>query len=722
MVSKLLSLAVLLLLAASVACSDDTPPLTPTPAPVETPAPDPTPTPTAAPAPTPTAAPPAPTPTPTPAPVPVTYRTHEDHEFGASVQYPWQWTPSDSDDPWERLVITSDDGISSLSLVPVFGAPGAPLDARLQSAIEDRVVDEAEVEVEVQGPITLADGSDAERARITAKDGETVLLVQVARRGGLTFELTVSTTASEAERLGDVFDTILGSFTSFPPAPYGIPRDRAFTMPLGEPSTLDPALARETTSGFFVGNVFSGLVSFGADFVIEPDLASGWEVDETGTVYTFTLRDGITFHDGRPITADDFIYSIERATDPDLGSDIASLYLGDIVGADEKLAGDAATVAGVVALDERTVRITIDSPKEYFLAKLAYPASAVVDRRTVEGMGPDWWMSADVNGSGPYKLLRWEPNVVFILQRFDGYHAPVALEHIISPRRALPGASALDMYETEAWDGLYVGLGALDRLRADPILRADLREYDQFTSYFVALDTTRPPFDDKKVRQAFALALDRQRYIDEIYDGNVEYANGLLPPGIPGYSEALEGIPFDPDAARRALAESQYAGNLPEIVFSAVDSNGAPSASVQFMLDAWERELGVTVQADLVSSDVFFYQAETLTRNMHVYGWVADYPDPENFLDLLLHSEAGDAGYVNLVFDSLVERARAEQKFETRLDLYRNAEQLLMDDAGIIPLFHVKDYVLVRPHVRGFRILPLGQPYVEEVTLDPIGG
>ena len=492
-------------------------------------------------------------------------------------------------------------------------------------------------------------------------------------------------------------------------------------MPLGEPSTLDPALTGDTISGFFVNSMFSGLVSFSEDFIAEPNLAAGWDVDESGTVYTFTLRDGITFHDGRPITADDFVFSIERATDPDLHSDTAPLYLGDIVGVEEKLAGTATVVAGVKAVDERTVRITIDSPKEYFLAKLAYPASFVVDRHNVVGQGDDWWMSEEVNGSGPYKLLRWDPGEVVILQRFDDYHAPAAVEHVISPRVALPGASALDMYETEAWDALYAGVGSLDRLRADPVLDADLREYDQFTSYFIALDGTRPPFDDKKVRRAFAMALDRQRLIDEIYDGNVQFANGLLPPGIPGYSEALEGIPFDPEAARQALAESQYADDLPEIVFTAVDRDGEPPQSVRFMLDAWEQELGVTVQVELIAPDAYFDALESTAKHLYTYGWVADYPDPENFLDLLLHSDAHGSRYRNPVFNTLVERARTEQKFETRLDLYRNAEQLLMDDAGIIPLFHVKDYILVRPHVQGFRVTPLGQPYLEEVTLGPIG-
>ena len=365
----------------------------------------------------------------------------------------------------------------------------------------------------------------------------------------------------------------------------------------------------------------------------------------------------------------------ERAADPEVHSDTAALYLSDIVGVRERLDGDATEVSGVEAVDERTVRITIDAPKEYFLAKLAYPSSAVVDRLTVEPLGADWWMSDDVNGSGPFRLLRWDEEVV-ILQRFDDYHTPVSLEYLISPLVALRGAGALDMYQTDAWDGLSVRARSLDSVREDPALSGQLREYEQLTSYFVAMDGTRPPFDDPKVRRAFAMALDRERFIEEVYDGNVELANGLLPPGIPGYSESLRGIQFDPEAARQLLAESQYADSFPEIVFSTVDVDGEPPQSVQFMLTSWREELGVDVRADLPDPDVYYYQLEEAGEHLFTYGWVADYPDPENFLDLLLHSEARDARYVNLSFDSLVERGRVEQDLETRLGLYREAEQL----------------------------------------------
>ena len=677
--------------------------------------------------PTPTTSPPlAPPLTPTPAPTATPdlsgFTSYEDQELGVWLLHPEGWEAAVADNPDQRLTLSGDDGVSRLTLMTLFDAVDTPLSERLDSVIEMLTPEDAPVGVERYGPVTLTYGSLAERADITyEEDGAAaVRRVQVANRGGFTFVLALSTLASELERQGEMFETMLSSFTSFPPAPYGIARNRAFTMPVGQPSSLDPAVVRETTSHLFVSALFSGLVRFGPDLSIEPDLAERWDVDAAGVAYTFTLRDGITFHDGRPITAADFKYSIERAGEPELHSDTAPLYLGDIVGMEEKLSGDAAEISGLEAVDESTVRITIDSPKDYFLAKLTYPSSAVVDRRDIEGQGEDWWQSADVNGSGPYKLMRWDPEEVIILQRFNGHHTPSDLEYFISPLVGLPGASTLDMYFTDAWDGLFVGPGSLGIVRDDPDLSQQLREYDQLTTFFVVLDGTRPPFDDPEVRRAFAMALDREKFAEEIYNGNVTVANGLLPPGIPGYSESLQGIPFDPEGARQLLSKSQYGDGLPEIIFTTVDVDGQPPGSVQFLLDEWNAELGVDIKVDLLEPEVYYYELESVAEHLLVYGWVADYPDPENFLDLLLHSESHDSRYANPQFDDLVEGARVERDRETRLGLYQEAEQLLMDDTGIIPLFHFRDYVILRPHVRDFRLNILGQPDLSGISLGSI--
>ena len=234
----------------------------------------------------------------------------------------WESTPSEGE--WLVLV---DEGTTRLTLLAEFGEVDANLSERLDAAIEGLKPEDVETEVERTGTVTLSDGSEAERADILYEgdDGPAVLRVQVSHRGGLTFIQALSAQVSELERQEETFETTLSSFRSFPPAPYGIARNLAFTMPLGEPSSLDPAIIRETISHLFVSNLFSGLVRLGEDLEVVPDLAERWEVDNTGLVYTFTLRDDITFHDGRPITADDFKYSIERATDPELHSDTAPL-------------------------------------------------------------------------------------------------------------------------------------------------------------------------------------------------------------------------------------------------------------------------------------------------------------------------------------------------------------------------------------------------------------
>ena len=709
---KRVLMPVLLLLAlALTACSGE-------PEPTATPVPTPTPAPTA----TPTATPePTATPTPTPDPVPEGFVPFVSQELGISLYYPAQWmiTPTGGEGAW--LVLQDSEGISRILLFAEQAAEGS-LSEQMEAVIPFLTPEEGNPRVERSGAVTLDDGTQAERADILydVEGGVDVLRVQVSQRSELLYLLVLIAPATEVERQQETLETMMSSFRTFAPAPYGIPRDSAFTMPLGEPTTLDPAIARETTSHFFVTSLFSGLVRITSDFEIEADLAESWTIDDAGVAYTFTLRDGITFHDGTPITAEDFKYSIERAADAALHSETAPLYLGDIVGITEKLDGEAEEVSGVEVLDERTIRITIDEPKEYFLAKLTYPSGAIVDRRTVEPLGFDWWMSDDINGSGPYRLARWEEDEVVILQRFDDYHRPASLEYVISPQAALPGVSGLAMYLTDAWDGIQVGTGALDSIKESETLSGQLLEFPQLTTYYVGVDGAQPPFDDPNVRLAFLMALDRERLIEVIYDGNVELAKGLLPPGLPGYSESLRGIPYDPEAARQLLAGSKYADDFPQVVFSAVDRDGEPTEQVQFIIAAWEEVLGIEVEVELFETDVYYYSLENVVGNLWHSGWVADYPDPENFLDLLLSSHVLEGKYVNERFDNLVEAARTERDRETRLRMYGEAEQLLMDEAGIFPLFHIKDYVLVRPRVEGFRMSALGQPDVAGITLGPI--
>ena len=186
-----------------------------------------------------------------------------------------------------------------------------------------------------------------------------------------------------------------------------------------DPSTLDPAMARETGSVGYIMQIFSGLVAFDENMNLVPDIAESWETDNSNTVYTFHLREGVTFHDGRPVTADDFKYSWERACDPATGSETAGTYLNDIVGAAEMLAGNAQEMAGVEVLDDHTLRVTIDQPRAYFLSKLAQPVAFVVDQENVD-TGGEWWR--EPNGTGPFKLNGWESGKLLLLERNGLYY------------------------------------------------------------------------------------------------------------------------------------------------------------------------------------------------------------------------------------------------------------------------------------------------------------
>ena len=627
----------------------------------------------------------------------------------------------DAEETW--LILEGGDNIT-LRLMVEFNDPDVDLRRVLVRSIESLLPPGGTPSLESLSSFTLDSGSPALRADLflQSEGAKAPVSIQVTKRDGANFIMAVTSPVTVSQDQRDGIREVFDSFETFLPAPHGIARDKAFTMPLGEPTTLDPAVARETTSHFYVSSIYSGLVRLDEALSVTPNLAESWQVNDSGTVYTFTLRDGITFHDGKPITAADFKFSIERATDPELHSDTALLYLADIVGAVAKMEGEAEDVSGVEVVDHRTLRITIDSPKEYFLAKLSYPSSFVVDSASVGTLGEEWWIDAEINGSGPYQLLRWDIDEAIILKRFDRYYDPVAMEHIISPFAALPGANGLNMYQSGYWDGVYVGVSSLDRLREDKTLASQVHEFDQLTTSFVVIDTELPPLDDAMVRRALALALDRQKLIDDLYGGNLQQAKGILPPGIPGYSEGLQGIPYNPKEARKLLADSQYAEDFPEIIFTAVDVDGKPPASVQFMVDSWKENLGVEVKVNLVDSDEYFYNLEGQEGHLLTYGWVADYPDPENFLDLLFHSESHDSRYVNEVFDALLEQARETQDGEARLALYRLAEQLLIHDTGIIPLFHIKNYVLLNPYVQGFAISPVGHPDIANLKFSSDGG
>ena len=479
-----------------------------------------------------------------------------------------------------------------------------------------------------------------------------------------------------------------------------------------DPPTLDPHLTTDATSARIIVEVFGGLVTIDPDLNIVADLAESWDISEDGRVYTFRIRPDAKFHDGKPVTAHDVVWSLERVTNPLTESPVADQYLGDIVGVKEKLAGDATTISGVRFIDELTVELTIDDAKSYFLAKLTYPTGFVLDQDNVEDNPRTWFR--EPNGTGPFRLDEYVVGETLVLARNEHFHlGPPKLEEV---EFILSGGTSLLMYENDEIHVAGVGLADLDRLN-DPNndLYPELRTAPaSFSVNYIGLNVNEPPLDDVKVRQALNFAIDKQEIASIVLGDLVRPADGILPPDFPGYDEAVSGYEFDPARARQLLEESKYGNdleNLPPITITTPGSFGANvSLDMEVILQMWERNLGITAEFQQTEFATFLKDLHKGRFQMFDIGWIADYPDPENFLDILFHSESTNnhTHYSNPDVDDLLMQARVETDTTRRYALYNEAEQMILDDAPWVPLwFDGESKVLVKPNVHDFLLTPL---------------
>ncbi len=483
-----------------------------------------------------------------------------------------------------------------------------------------------------------------------------------------------------------------------------------------DPPTLDPHLMSDVTSSVIGGEVFGGLVTLSLDYQPVLDLAETCSISEDGLVYTFVLRENAKFHDGKPVTAQDVKWSIERAADPDTLSHTAETYLGDIVGVKDKLEGTVDEISGIRVVDDRTVEFTIDAPKSYFLAKLTYPTAYVVDQEQVTNDGT--WLE-EPNGTGPFKLGTYEIGELIVLERNENYH--LGPPHIESIQMILSGGSAMIMYENDEIHLTGVGLDDLPRL-LDPsdALHPQLHRSPQdFDVLYIGLNVDQEPFDDPKVRQALNYAIDLQGIAENVLDGRVSPATGVIPPGFPSYTESLRSYHFNPDLARELMQESKYAdalasGDFPRVTLTISGSFGAAIPTyLEVILEQWRQELGIEVDIQQTEWATFLQDVNDKKYQMFSLGWIADYPDPQNFLDVLLHSESqsNHTNYGNPEVDRLLEEARTERDRARRFELYNQVEQMIIDDAPWVwTWFSGEGYALIKPEVSDYFLLQMSIP------------
>ena len=495
-----------------------------------------------------------------------------------------------------------------------------------------------------------------------------------------------------------------------------------FRRQWADPPTLDPHLTTDTTSSFVVVELFSGLVTLNTDLELVPDIAERWEISADGLQYTFYLRSNAKFHDGKPVTAQDFKWSIERAAAPETASPVADTYLNDIVGALDYIKGDATEISGIRVVDDTTLSITVDQPKAYFLAKMTYPTAFVVDRATVEAGGRGW--TDNPNGTGPFRLKEYKIGERIVLERNEHfYREPANVDTILLN---LAGGQSMAMYENDEIDITGVSLFDLERVLDpnEPLNKELVVAPPDFSISYIGFNTSMAPFDDPKFRQALNHAIDKELIATEVLSDLVVPAFGILPPGFPGYNENLVGLRHDKELAQRLLNESNYADaeSRPRIVITVPGTGGTIGLDLEVVIEMWRQVLGVEVEIQQVEWATYLEDLNDAKFQAYAgLGWQADYPDPQDFLDILFHTDSAlnHGAYSNLELDAILERARTQQDPQARIAEYRRAEKLIVEDGAWVPLWYTGErHLLLKPHVDGYRVTPMIVPKLREVRIN----
>jgi ABC-type oligopeptide transport system substrate-binding subunit len=479
---------------------------------------------------------------------------------------------------------------------------------------------------------------------------------------------------------------------SLPPAPHPL------RLRWLEPATLDPTMAPDNHTSAVMTQLFSGLVTLSPEMDILPDVARTWEMSEDGYRYVFHLRDDARWSDGAPVTAGDFEYAWKRTLAPGTGSPAAG-FLHDIKGAQAFRQGRVGPESlGVRAMDETTLVVELEEPAGYFLQLLVRPDYFPVPRHVVQAHGAAWTVPWNLVTNGPFRLETWRRGEALILVRNPDYcgHFRGNVQRVeLFP--LTNWSDRLGRYESGDLDVL--GITYLPSTKRELARQRHAGEYvlrPVLETCFLVFDANRPPFDDARVRRALVLATDRETLAEGVLQGYAAAATGgLLPQGMPGHSPGI-GLPFDPGRARRLLAEAGYPGGRG---FPAVDALAfrAVQARVAYLQAQWRETLGIEIAWQTPEWAAFLDQLHNARHHVFCAMWVADYPDPDNFLRV---SRAETwAGWRNEQYDHLVNQARRVMEQEERMKRYRQADEILIREAPILPLTYEQEHLLIKPWI-----------------------
>ena len=514
--------------------------------------------------------------------------------------------------------------------------------------------------------------------------------------------------------------------------------------------SLFPLSLTQASSHRIAAQIYEGLVRLDQrDLTVVPGLAGSWEVDEDGLRYTFHLREGVLFHDdpcfkdgkGREFTAADVVSCFTRICTAMPENQMFWLFQDRITGANAHYAatvndGSAPALEGVVAIDERTVAISLTGPWPGFLQVMAHQGCWIHPHELLDHYGAEArWHPV---GTGPFRLKSFNKGSALVMERNPAYWGQ---DESGSPLPYLDGIrytfEQSKVNELEAFQK-----GQLSVIYELPIDRTDIlhdagayqvQSMPALTVQFYGFNSRKPPFNDVRVRKAFSMAIDRQLLVDSLLDGLAVVAeHGVVAPGFGDYPYALvPGVAFDPEGARKLLADAGYAGGrgLPTI-FLQVNNSGFGYVKVAELVQTmFEKELGARVISSVLPDEQHFRKVEMGEALLWREGWIVDHPDPENFLalfygrtvpaDSTAPSFLNSTRYRNARYDSLFAVAQRSVSTEERMRTLALAEARMMEDAVVAPLYHERSVRLLQPWVRDLPLNGMEYRDLRLVWFDP---
>ncbi len=478
-----------------------------------------------------------------------------------------------------------------------------------------------------------------------------------------------------------------------------------------EPETMDP----QCTGGDYTVplNIFDRLVEVQTENGVSrlvPSLAESWEISEDGTVYTFRLREGVVFSNGSPLTAEDVRFTMERLLTHPM-SENRDLVIS-VLGAEELRWGRAERLAGFRVIDDLTFEITLEHPFVPFLACLSTPGASILDAETTAAAGELFGRSlAETVGTGAFMLEEWKEGTELLMKENSRYWGGTPL--------GCPGLRMMFLKDTVSQQRLF-DEGTLDILdleslgyEADYFIHGDIYQ-DRVVQgprvgiTYIALNESIEPLNDVRVRKALQLGLDRHTLMRALISGRGNVENGIFPHGLMGFNPDLEEIPYDPDEARRLLAEAGYPDGFDLNLYDTVSSEDAAQDQMEIISYMWEK-IGVRVHVQRKNGTVFLNMRRDGEVSAYVSTWSADYNDPDNFIYTFFGTKENTDGRSLCYADEEVIRrvrdARAIVDEEARIEEYRALEKkIIQEDAAWVPLYSRQHLFVVNERVKGFMV------------------